>query len=200
MTRRPFDRGEVEDLGRDLDPTLADFDRYLADTAADPSGSFTDDVMTAIEHEPMPRRGPIGAVLAWLAAPGGSRRTTLLVATAAVAVLAVVALGRISDLLPSNVGNSPSPSIQASPSVEVTPSPEASPSPPSQRPSPRPSRSPKPSATASGSAEASDDHGGHGSDSPDASDDSSGPGGGGGSDGSSGSRGSGSGSGSGSDD
>lgn len=172
MTRRPFDTRELEGLDPDLEPTLADLDRYLADTLDNPSSSFADHVMAAVEQEPMPRRGAIGALVAWFAAPGGSARLTLLVATAVVAVLAVVALGRIGDLLPANVGTS-SPSFQGSPSPEPSPSLRPTPS-----PTPRETRTPRPSRQPSASPEASDDHGGDASETAEPSDDHSGSGGG----------------------
>ena len=70
MTRRPFDPRELEGLDPDLEPTLADLDRYLADTAEYPSPAFADHVMQAVDHEPTPRRGPLGALMAFLSAPG----------------------------------------------------------------------------------------------------------------------------------
>lgn len=168
MTRRPFDPSESGDLGPDMDATLADLDRYLADTAEFPSASFTDDVMQKVEREPIPRRGLLGAFIASISAPGGRGRMALLAATVAVAVLAV-ALGRLGEMLPSNVGTSPQPTVVISPTPPESPSVEPSPS-----PSPQQTRSPK--ASPSASPEASDEE------SPEPSDDSSGPGGGGDSD------------------
>jgi hypothetical protein len=170
MTRRPFDPGETGDLGPDMDPTLADLDRYLADTAEYPSPTFADHVMQSVEREPTPRRGALGAVVAFLSTPGGTGRVVLLAATAVVAILAVVAIGQIGNLLPpSNIGTSPQPSQIVSPSPEPSPS---------STPSPRATRSPRPTPTASETADASDD-GPDASESADPSDDHSGPGGGG---------------------
>ena len=179
MTRRPFDQGELGGVDAEMDPMLADLERYLADTSVSPSSSFADEVMASVEHGPMPRRGAIGAVVAWFSDPGGAGRMTLLAATVAVAVLAVFALGRIGDLLPPPVGTSPSPTVHTTPSPEPSPSVRITPS-----PTPRESRSPRPSPRrsdgpdASDSPDATDDHGGGGS-SPSPSDDNSGPGGGG---------------------
>jgi hypothetical protein len=167
MTRRPFDPDEIGRQGDDLEPTLSDIDRYLADSAADPSAGFVDHVMTAVAHEPMPRRGALGGLLAWFITPGSSGRTALLVATAVVAVLAVIALGPLVDLVPDNVGATPQPTELVSPSAEPSPSLTPSPS-----PSPR-TRTPDPSERPTRTAEPSD--GPDATDSPDATDDSPGP-------------------------
>lgn len=171
MTRRPFDPSEAGDLGPDMEPTLSDLDRYLADTAEYPSPAFADHVMQAVDHEPTPRRGLLGALMAFLSAPGGGGRMALMAATVAVAILAVVAVGQLGTLLPpSNLGVSPSPSQVISPSPE--PSPSLSPS-----PSPRPTKSPRPTDSGKESPTASAD-GPDATDSPDATDDHGGSSGG----------------------
>jgi len=165
MTRRPFDPGETGELGPDMESTLSDLDRYLADTAEFPSPAFADQVMDAVGHEPAPRRGVLGALLTFFATPSSAGRTVLLAATVAVAILAVVAIGQVGNLLPPSVGNgTPSPPQVSSPSPE--PSPSLSPS-----PSPRETRSPRPSSSAAESPEPSDD-GNDAGESPDANDDS----------------------------
>ena len=125
MTRRPFNPNEA-DLPGDLDPTVADLDRYLADSVADPAPGFADHVMGEVAAQPVPRRG-LWAVLAgpWT---GDRGRMTLLAATVAAAVLAVVLAGQLPRLLPSNIGSSsplPSvpPTMEPSPSVTVSPQP-----------------------------------------------------------------------------
>jgi hypothetical protein len=151
VTRRPFDQNEIGDLGRDMDPALADLDRYLADTAENPSAGFADHVMAALEQQPAPRRGALGALLAFVSTPGGGGRVALMVATVMVAILAVVAIGRIDGLLPSHVGTTtPEPTRLVSPSPE--PSPSLTPSPSERAP-----RSPRSSDPPTGSPQASDD-------------------------------------------
>ncbi len=124
MTRRPFNPNEA-DLPRDLEPTVADLDRYLADSAADPAPDFADRVMGAVASQPVPRRG-LWAVLAgpWT---GDRGRMALLAAAVAAAVLAVVIAGQLPRLLPSNIGGSPEPSVtptmEPSPSVTISPQP-----------------------------------------------------------------------------
>ncbi|HET7581788.1 MAG TPA: hypothetical protein VFL75_03415 [Candidatus Limnocylindria bacterium] len=150
MTRRPFDRGDPDDLGPDLDATLADLERYAADSADYPTPAFVDRVMEAVDQQPTPRRGVIAAWLASVTAPGSLGRLALLAATAAVAILAVVALGQLGNLLPPpNLANSPQPTRIVSPSPE--PSPSLTPS-----PTPRETNSPRASESASESSHASD--------------------------------------------
>jgi hypothetical protein len=175
MTRRPFRRGEVDGLPADLERTIADLERYGADSATEPSRGFADRVMEVVEAEPIPRRG----VLAWLATAIASERgrVALMAATVAVAVLAVVAAGELARLLPSQFGGTPQPSQSLPASPE--PSPTVSPSPPTSVPPPRsasPSVEPSPSASDddSGAPDASDDV----DESPLATEDNSGPGGG----------------------
>jgi hypothetical protein len=173
MTHRPFHPGEADEFGADLEPTVADLERYRADSAAEPSRGFADRVMEMIEIEPIPRRG----VLAWLATTFSSERgrVALMAATVAVAVLAVVATGQLARLLPSQFGVTPQPSQSVPASPE--PSPRVSPSPsmtvsPSESPSAEPSASD--SDDDSGVPDASDDP----DESPSPTDDNSGPGGG----------------------
>jgi hypothetical protein len=141
MTRRPFDPTEAGDLGPDMDATLADLDRYLADTAEYPSPAFADHIMESLAREPTPRRGLVGGLLAFVTAPGSGGRLVLVAATMAVAILAVIAAGQLGNLLPPpNVGGSPSPTTIVSPSTRPSPTPSPS-------PSPRDSRSPRPSSS-----------------------------------------------------
>ncbi|MEP6470191.1 MAG: hypothetical protein ABJC24_10505 [Chloroflexota bacterium] len=175
MTRRPFQHGEADGLGADLEPTVADLERYRAESAAEPSRGFADRVVHMVESEPIPRRG----VLAWLATAFSSERgrMALMAATVAVAVLAVLATGQLARLMPSQFGGTPQPSqsIPASPDpslpVSSSPSPTVSPS-PSESPSADPSASD--SDDDSGLPDASDDP----DESPSPTDDNSGPGGG----------------------
>jgi uncharacterized membrane protein YgcG len=176
MTRRPFRPDEVDMLGEELDSTIADLERYLADSADDPPSGFSDLVMTRVAGEPAPRRGVLAAVNSAFTSERG--RIALLAATVAVAILAVVAAGQLSRLMPSQFGSSPSPSVSA-PSVLPT-------APATVQPSP--SQSAEPSAMPtddeeSESPDASDDDDGTSrpSGSPEESD-NSGPGGGGGDD------------------
>ena len=85
MTRRPFDPREADLPDRDLEPTIGDLDRYLADSAADPTPDLADRVMGQVASQPVPRRG----LLALLAGPfgGDGGRMALLAATVAAAVL-----------------------------------------------------------------------------------------------------------------
>jgi uncharacterized membrane protein YgcG len=176
VTRRPFQHGEADGLGADLEPTVADLERYTAESAAEPSRGFADRVMHMVESEPIPRRG----VLAWLATTFSSERgrMALMAATVAVAVLAVLATGQLARLMPSQFGGTPQPSqsVPASPEPSPPVSPQASPS-----ASPSPSRpaesSASPSEDESDAADAPD-----GSEEPEPSpsptDGNSGPGGG----------------------
>ena len=186
MTRRPFRANEVDMLGNELESTIADLERYLADSADDPSSGFSDRVMTRIASEPAPRRGVLAAISTALTSERG--RIALLAATVAVAILAVVAAGQLSRLMPSQFGSSPSPSVSApsiAPSAPPTeqPTPSAEPSSPSGEES---SRSPDASdgdetPGPSGSPEGSDNSGPGGGGDDDGG--NSGPGGGGGNDG-----------------
>ena len=197
MTRRPFRPDEVDVLGNELESTIGDLERYLADSADDPSSGFSDRVMTRIAGEPAPRRGVLAAIgLAFTSERG---RIALLAATVAVAILAVVAAGQLSRLMPSQFGSSPSPSVSApsvAPTVPVTAQPTPSPSAePSATPSddeesasPDASDDDRETSRPSGSPEESDNSGpgssddGGGNSGPGSSDDgsgSSGPGGGG---------------------
>jgi uncharacterized membrane protein YgcG len=171
VTRRPFQPGEADGLRADLEPTVADLERYRADSAAEPSRGFADRVMEVVESEPIPRRG----VLAWLATTFSTERgrVALMAATVAVAVLAVVATGQLARLLPSQFGGTPQPSQSVPASPE--PSPPVSPSPsmtvsPSESPSVEPS--PSDSDDDSGLPDASDDP----DESASPTDDNSGPG------------------------
>lgn len=176
MTHGPFHQGKADEFGADLEPTVADLERYGADSAAEPSRGFADRVMEVVETEPVPRRG----VLAWLATTFSTDRgrVALLAATVAVAVLAVLATGQLARLLPSQFGGTPQPSQ----SVPASPEPS-----PSVTPQVSPSASPSPSTPVESSASPSEDES-DASDAPDGleepepspspTDGNSGPGGG----------------------
>jgi uncharacterized membrane protein YgcG len=171
MTRRPFRPGELEDFGTDLEPTVEDLERYLADSSADPAPDFVDGVIQAVAAEPTPRRGLLAGISGAFNTERG--RMALVAATMAVAILAVVAAGQLSGLVESQVGDSPQPSVSAPPV-------------PTQSPSLEPSPEPSPSASddeddddASPDASDDEDRSPSPSGSPDESD-NSGPGGGGG--------------------
>jgi len=171
MTRRPFRPGDDDGLDADLESTVADLDRYLTDSDADPSRGFADRVMEAVESEPIPRRGVLALLATAFSTDRG--RVALMAATVAVAVLAVVATGQLARILPDQVGGSPQPSQSAPASLEPSPSITPSPSP---RISPSPSVSP--SATGSDDESESPDESDDSAESPSATDDNSGPGGG----------------------
>ena len=140
MTRRPFNPNEADMPARDVEPTVADMERYLADSAADPALDFADRVMREVASQPTPRRG-LWAVLAGVGR-GPRKRMALLAATVAAAVLAVVIAGQLPRLLPSNIGGSPEPSVtptmEPSPTFTITPRP-TEPATESEEPSPSPS-------------------------------------------------------------
>ena len=206
MTRRPFNPDEADLRNRDLEPTIADLERYVADSTADPTPDFADRVMHEVATQPAPRGG-LWAVLAGMW-DGDRGRVALLAATVAAALLAVVIIGQLPSLVPNNVGNSPQPSLSAptavpSPSLTESPSPMESEQ-PSASPTdddrespgasddedrtPRPSPSPTGSEDHSGGGGSGEDGGGNsgpgGGSSPNPEDgsgsgDNSGPGGGG---------------------
>ena len=87
---------------------MADLERYLADSAADPAPDFADHVMREVASQPTPRRG-LWAVLAgtWAVTAGGWRcwrrpwrRPSWPWCIA----------GQLPRLLPSNIGSSTAPS------------------------------------------------------------------------------------------
>jgi hypothetical protein len=171
VTRRPFRPGDDDGLDADLQSTVADLDRYLADSDTDPSRGFADRVMEAIESEPIPRRGVLALLATTFSTDRG--RVALMAATVAVAVLAVVATGQLARILPTQFGSPhPSPSVPASPepSPPITPSPSVSPS-------------AEPSPSGSDDESESPDESDDADESPSATDDNSGPGGGGDDDG-----------------
>jgi hypothetical protein len=176
MTRRPFQPGELDDFGSDLEPAVEDLERYLADSADDPSGGFADRVMLAVASEPTPRRGLLGIVAA--AFRSDRARLVLAAATIAVAILAVVVAGQLSRLIQPPVGTPPPAVITPSPEPS-SPAPSIKP-PPSLSPSDEPSPSPSDAEDGSGSPDPSDDEDRtpSPSGSPQLSDDHSGPGGG----------------------
>lgn len=127
MTRRPFDRGEVDQPLGDAERTVAELESYLADTAMGAPRGLHERVMAAIEHEPAPHRG----FLSWLVTPSGSGvgmrrfvRAGLLAATLVMAVAGALFAGQLSGLI-RNVGSgSPTPTETVSPlpSESVRPS------------------------------------------------------------------------------
>jgi uncharacterized membrane protein YgcG len=175
MTRRPNRPDDDDGLDADLQSTVADLDRYLADSDSGPARGFADRVMEAVESEPIPRRGVLAVLATTFSSDRG--RVVLMAATVAVAVLAVVATGQLARILPTQFGSpQPSPSVQASPE----PSPSITPS-PSPRVSPSPSA--EPSGSGSDDESESPDKSDDADESPSATDDKSGSGGGGGDDG-----------------
>lgn len=180
MTRRPFRPAELDGGGEDLQPTISDLERYLADSAGDPSTGLADRVMQAVASEPVPQRGVLASITTVFRSERG--RVALLAATVAVAILAVVAASQLAQLMPSQFGGSPSPSAPA-PSITPTVPPTVQPSPspePSMEPSATPSRAQE---SASPDASGDDSETPRASESPEGSDDNSGPGGGGADDG-----------------
>jgi hypothetical protein len=171
MTRPPFGHDKDDGLPAELESTLADLERYMADSDAEPPPGFVTRVMDVVESQPVPRRGVLAALTTAFTSDRG--RVALMAATVAVAVMAVVATGQLARLLPGQSGGSPQPGQTApastEPSPPVTPSPSVSPS-PSESPSAEPSASG--SDDESDGSDASDDA----DESPTGSDDHSGPG------------------------
>jgi hypothetical protein len=127
MTRRPWGGDELGG-DPDLEPAGTDLERYLADTAADPSSGFADRVMSSLATEPIPRRGLLAAISAAFGSERG--RLALIAATIVVAVMAVVAVGQLSQLLQVPPGSSsPQPSLSVPVSASPSPSPSVVPSP-----------------------------------------------------------------------
>jgi hypothetical protein len=151
MSPRHFDPDDRDQRSAPADRAIRELERYAMTADADAPRGLADRVMTAIEHEPAPRRG---GFLAWLTAPsatGGAGRFVRIGAVAATLVLAVAGAlfaGRLADLV-RDVGDGPSPTPSVSPLPSDTPS---------ALPSPSVSETPSPSGT----PEASDDHGGSG--------------------------------------
>jgi hypothetical protein len=170
MTRRPFRPGDDDGLDPDLQQTVADLDRYLADSDTEPSRGFADRVMEAVGSEPTPRRGVLAVLATTFSSERG--RVALMAATVVVAVMAVVATGQLAKIVPT-LGGSPQPSQTAPVSPEASPSLTPSPS-PSSSASPSTEPSARGSDRESEAPDASDDA----DESPSASDDNSEPGGG----------------------
>ena len=145
MSRRHFEPDELDQSSAAAGGAITELERYAMASDADAPRGLSDRVMSAIEHEPAPRRG----FLAWLASPsptGGAGRFLRIGAVAATLVLAVAGAlfaGQLADLV-RDVGDGPSPT------PSVAPSPSGS---PSALPSPSSSETPIPSGTPEGSAE-----------------------------------------------
>ena len=168
MSRRPFD---PEELGERTvgDPVVRDLERYADQASREvPSPDFVDRVSAAIEAERPPSRGPLAWLTTAQASGGGFRRlarASVLLATLALAVAAVLLAGQLASLVRDlQVGTSPSPAVIESnpPSPSISPaspseaegSPAGSPSASKQgEASPTPggsddeSKTPRPSAT-----------------------------------------------------
>jgi hypothetical protein len=172
MMRRPLRTGHDDGLDPDLEQTVADLDRYLVDSDAEPSRGFADRVMEAVESEPIPRRGVLALLTTALSSERG--RVALLAATVAVAVIAVLATGQLAKVLPIQFGGSPQPSQSVPASPEPSPSLTPLPSPSSS-----PSTSAEPSADGSHRESEAPDASDDADESPSPTDDNSGPGGGG---------------------
>ena len=150
---------------RGVHEVLAD---YVSSTDAAPSPGFTDWVMRSIAAEPLPRRGLLASLALLLAAPGRSRlsaQAALVVLVLVAAIGSAVVIGEVGDLLPDNLGTSPSPV----PGLE-SPTPSVVPSEVERTPSPTPGPTPAPppgaAPTAAPTPEESDDP----SETPDPSD------------------------------
>jgi hypothetical protein len=185
MRPQPFDPSELGIDDHSLDAVTMALERYAA--GADPvhDQALTARIRSAIDAEPLPRRGWLPSLAALVGRGSAGGRALALAGVAAAAIAVAVAVGGLLDLARTiEPGATPIPVI--SPSIEQSPS-----VPPSPSASELSSPTPSPSPSASGSASASD--------SPDESaspseSDSSGPGGGGGDNSGPGSSGSGSGS------
>jgi hypothetical protein len=172
MTHRPFDPDELGQPSPDAERAIAELESYLADTATGAPHGLAQRVIAAVEHEPAPRRGFLG----WLLAPSGATsrvgrlaRASVLAATLVIAVGGAIFAGELTGLI-RNVGNgSPSEveSVSPSPSSSELPSPTISEEPSSSE-SPGSSEDAHPSPRASGVPDGSE------SEIPDATDDGGG--------------------------
>lgn len=145
MTRRPFDRGELDQPSADAERSVGELESYLADTAMGAPRGLEERVMAAIEHEPAPRRGLLASLLAPSGSGAGMRRLAragLLAATLVLAVAGALFAGQLSGLIRSVGSGSPTPTESVAPSQTE-----------SLVPSPTTSQE----ATPSGSPEASED-------------------------------------------
>jgi hypothetical protein len=137
MTRQPFDPRELGERDPAVERTAAEIERYAEMASDEPSASFVERVMGAVDLEAEPRRG-LGA---WLASRfdgmGRLRRPLQGLALAVVVLLAAggtLLAGQLAGLLRNPMGTSPPPvttSPRPSPSenIRLTPSPKTSASP-----------------------------------------------------------------------
>jgi hypothetical protein len=139
MSRRPFDRDELDQRSGDAERSVVDLQRYAMTTDADPPHGLADRIMAAVEHEPAPRRGFLSLLFSPPAGRGPARfvRAGALAATLVLAVAGALFAGQLAGLLRDVGGN-------ATPTPLVLPS---STEPPSVTPAPSPSIEPSPSAT-----------------------------------------------------
>ena len=135
MTRRPYEPGEIDGDGTDLDLAAGELERYAALTATAAPGDLGARVMAAVEHEPVPRRGLLGWLLPSSSGRGLGRavRAGALAATLVLAVAGALFAGELAQFV-RDVGSgathtqSPTPSITESPSPLPSPSLDESPS------------------------------------------------------------------------
>ena len=169
MTRRPFDRRELDRPSADAERSVVELESYLADTAMGAPRGLEERVMAAIEAEPAPRRGFLASLLAPSGSGAGMRRLAragLLGATLVMAVAGALFAGQLSGLI-HNVGSgSPTPT----PTESVAPSQTESllPSPTTSQEA-TPSGSPAASEDVHGSPGASTTSGASAEETPDAS-------------------------------
>jgi hypothetical protein len=166
MTRRPFKPDEVDGSGDELEKTAGELERYTSLTAGEVPRGLEDRVMAGLAEGPTPRRGLLAAFFAPLAGRrgGGMARVVMVAGTMALAVLAVVAAGELSNLFRNDqVGPSPLPTSIQSPTTTPSPTPTLEPAPtptlePTQSPTLAPTFMPTPSMEQSqeSSAEPSD--------------------------------------------
>lgn len=137
MTRQPFDPSELGGHDPAVGRTAAEIERYAEMAIDEPSASFVERVMAAVDLEGEPRRG-LGA---WFASRfdgmGRLRRPLQGVVLAAVVLLAAggtLLAGQLAGHLRNPIGTSPppvttSPRPSPSESIRLTPSPKPSASP-----------------------------------------------------------------------
>lgn len=123
MTRRPYEPGEIDGDGTDLDLAATELERYAALTGAAAPHDLGDRVMAAVEQEPVPHRGLLGWLLPASTGRGLGRavRAGALAATLVLAVAGAMFAGELAQFV-RDVGSgathteSPTPSLTESPS------------------------------------------------------------------------------------
>ena len=144
---------------RDVEPTVADMERYLADSAADPPR-----LRRSRDARPPPQANPRRGLWAVLAGAGGDRGRLVAGGNRGGRRAGGGDRRQLPRLLPSTIGGSPEPSVtptmEPSPTFTITPPRPTEPATESEEPSPSPSddeddeddgdRTPRPSAPPSG--------------------------------------------------